>query len=129
MKLLLLCLLCAGSALAQSISPAYDVALKKEQAAETAMNACLDQELGCAEQRCYEIAYLKAEHKWCAAEKAAYWEASDEVQAAIDAALAVDLDRVTAAAADLNAVTDHINAYVSCRRARRWWQFWKRCRY
>jgi hypothetical protein len=110
-----LCLLCAGPALAQHSQADYDVAAQKKQAAWSAYWAC------------------RNSGAWpvhpCATEYAAYREAEDAELGMINADLKANEPALLKAAAELNAVADRINAYVSCRRAKHWWQFWKRCRY
>jgi hypothetical protein len=92
---------CIGVAAAQT--PAYDLVREKEMAAERAMNACRDRQ------------------KEMAAERA--------MNACRDRSSECELEKAAGAAADLDKITNRINRYVVCRRAKRWWQFWKRCRY
>jgi hypothetical protein len=102
---------CIGVAAAQT--PAYDLVREKEMAAERAMNACRDRQKEMAAERAMNACRDRSSE--CELEKAAAGFASAA--------------RVSGAAADLDKITNRINRYVVCRRAKRWWQFWKRCRY
>ncbi|MGD0012830.1 MAG: hypothetical protein ABSD56_00165 [Bryobacteraceae bacterium] len=110
---LLIFLLLTGvsPASSQSGSPEYEVAAQKERDALQALWSC--RETGSA----------------CDAERAEYWKASDQVQSAINLELRAINAIIESAAADLQRITERINRYVACRRAKHWWQFWRRCRY
>ena len=115
MKLLLLCVLCAGPMFAQHSQADYDSAAQKKQSAWNAYWACRNNGAWPAHP--------------CDAESAAYDEAESAELGMISADLKANDPAIEKATAELRQITARINAYVACRRAKRWWQIRKRCRY
>jgi hypothetical protein len=97
------------AATAQQGSPEYQAAVSKSAAAEQALLACL---------RTTDA---------CDTERQAYWLASDEVETAISNELRANATTVEQATRGLRDLIDRINQCVACRRAKHWWQIWKRC--
>ena len=63
----------------------------------------------------------------CARARDAYRQASDDEMAAINAQLKADDAELAVHLAQIRQLTAALEATAACRRARRWWQLWKRC--
>lgn len=90
----------------------YQAALRIEEAAQGALMAC--------------ISVAGAD---CDRERGAYWTASDALGREIADEMRGNNAAVEGATAELGQMVDRMRSYAACRRARRWWQVWKHCRW
>lgn len=67
--------------------------------------------------------------KECAEERANWQRLSNWLDYLTAEHIKATLDSISGSVAELNAITTRLNAYAACRKAKHWWQFWKRCRY